>query len=330
MNALTQKTFVTSRNLTYTYYHSAPSLDTNRPTLLLQHGFPDDNNLWSKVIPSLLNLPYSVLVPDLLGYNGTSKPTDASLYNSKGMSQDLIEIIDHEKIEKIVSVGHDWGSFMAQRMYLWHPSRVVGLILLNVSYMPPGPFDLTMANDMTEKFTGLPRLAYWELFTADDGVQIMNKNLESTLAAFHGAPENWMEKMLCVKGALRDFIINDKRVELMDYAKDPAFKDAWLARFKRDGFEAPVQWYFAMKDGHHWAVEKDIPQERLVVKVPLLFVGATGDAVCRTESIYEPQKAGLLPDLVVKEVTSAHWQTYEVPEKTSEYMVQWLKEKDFK
>jgi soluble epoxide hydrolase/lipid-phosphate phosphatase len=330
MDRLTQKTYTTSRNLTYTYYNSAPSADKSRPTLLLQHGFPDDHNLWAKIIPSLLELPYAILTPDLLGYNGTSKPTEASLYNSKDMSQDLIEILDHEGIQKIVSVGHDWGSFMAQRMYLWHPDRVVGVILLNVSYMTPGPFDLAQANEMTEKFTGFPRLAYWELLTADDGAQILNNNLESALAGFYGAPENWMEKMLCVRGALRDFIINDKRVELMDYAKDPTFKETWLARYKRDGFEAPVQWYFASKDGHQWAVEKDIPQERLVIKVPLLFVGATGDSVCRTAMIYEPQKAGLLPDLVVKEVTSGHWQPYEVPEKTSEYIVQWLKGKDFK
>jgi soluble epoxide hydrolase/lipid-phosphate phosphatase len=329
MDSFQQKTFKTSRDLTYTYYHSTSS-DTSRPTLLLQHGFPDDHNLWVKVIPYLLELPYSILAPDLLGYNGTSKPTDPSLYNSKDMSNDLIEILDHEKIQKIISVGHDWGSFMAQRMYLWHPDRVVGVILLNVAYMAPSPFDLAQANDTTELYTGKPRLAYWELFTAEDGAEILNTHLESFFASFHGAPDDWLDRICCTRGAIRDFVINDKDETLKEYAQDPAFRDTWIARFKRDGFEAPLQWYFAMKDGHHWTVEKELSPEQLVIKVPLLFIGATGDAVCRTDMIYLPQQAGLLPDLVVKEVTCGHWQTLEVPEKSSEYMVQWLKEKDFK
>jgi soluble epoxide hydrolase/lipid-phosphate phosphatase len=330
MDTLKEKTFTTSRQFTYTYYHSVASSGEARPTLLLQHGFPDDHSLWAKVVPYLLKLPYSILVPDLLGYNGTSKPTDPSLYNSKGMAQDLVDILDHEGIQKVISVGHDWGSFIAQRLYLWHRERVAGLILLNVAYLPPTSFNLTEVNATLEKYTGLPRYAYWELFTASDGVEILESNLESLFAACYGAPENWMETLFCHRGAIRDFIINDKRVPLMSYAEEPSFKDKWLARYKRDGFQGPLNWYRALNDGHQWAVEKDLDPESFGVNVPVLFVGATGDAVCQTAQIYQPQQAGLLPDLVIEEVTSSHWQTYEVPDKTFEHMAQWLKEKDFK
>lgn len=328
MDQLERKTFTTSRNLTYTYYGTPKSNGSDRPTLLLQHGFPDDHNLWAQVLPALLALPHPIIAPDLLGFNGTSKPTDPSMYNSKAMSDDLIEILDHEVVRSIISVGHDWGSFMAQRMYLWHPDRVIGMINLNVSYMAPSEFNLEQVNIMTEKYTGLPRLAYWELFTAPDAPEVMNSHLEAFYNAFHGAAG--IEQMCCTRGTIRDFVINDRRRPLKDYAKDPVYKEEWLARYKRDGIEAPLQWYHAMHQGHHWAVEKELSKEELVVKVPVLFIGASGDAVCQTENVRQPQEAGQLPDLVIEEVTSGHWQTLEVPEQTSAIMVKWLKEKNFK
>jgi pimeloyl-ACP methyl ester carboxylesterase len=62
----------------------------------------------------------SIFVPDLLGYGGTSKPLDPVQYNSKGMANDLVECVRHNAISQIVIIGHDFGSFMAQRVWLWH------------------------------------------------------------------------------------------------------------------------------------------------------------------------------------------------------------------
>lgn len=102
-------------------------------------------------------------MPDLLGYDGTSKPTDMHDYNSKGMTDDVYEIIDAEKFDKIIPVGHDWGSWMAQRLYVYRPERCVGIILLNVAYMPPSdtPFDLESTLNITEQAFGYPTFAYW-------------------------------------------------------------------------------------------------------------------------------------------------------------------------
>jgi soluble epoxide hydrolase/lipid-phosphate phosphatase len=328
MDHFIPKTFTTNRNLTYTYYHREGSADT--ATLLLQHGFPDDHDVWAKVLPYLLGLPFGIIIPDLLGYNGTSKPADASLYNSKDMANDIAEILDHEKIPNIVSVGHDWGSFMAQRMWLWHPDRVVGLILLNVAYSPPTQFDLDKVNQAMEKITGLPRLAYWQILTAPDGVQLLRDNMESFWAAMHGSQEDLFEQLFCHYGAIEDFIRKDKRAPLKSFAEDPALKDTWFARYKRDGFQGPVNWYLAQTQGHHWAVEKQLPKKRLIVTVPVLFIGASEDSACMTDAIYAPQKAGMLPDLTIKEVKSGHWQTMEAPDQTGPLLVAWLKERETK
>lgn len=44
----------------------------------------------------------------MLGYGGTDKPADPALYVQSAMSQDLVCILDAEKVEKVVAVGHDW------------------------------------------------------------------------------------------------------------------------------------------------------------------------------------------------------------------------------
>lgn len=53
-------------------------------------------------------LGYGLIVPDLLGYGGTDKPTDLESYVGSGHAQDIIDILDKEGIDKVIGVGHDW------------------------------------------------------------------------------------------------------------------------------------------------------------------------------------------------------------------------------
>src|SRR5436190_2575570 len=149
MEQFARKTFTTSRSLTYTYYVSPqPSSLAPKPALLLLHGFPDDAQEWATVVPFLMPLGFTILIPDLLGYAGTSKPTDATLYNSRSMCDDVVEVLNSESIQQVIPIGHDWGSFLAQRLYLWHSSRVAALGLLSVAYYPPRSWDLERFNKM--------------------------------------------------------------------------------------------------------------------------------------------------------------------------------------
>lgn len=198
MDDFTKKTITTSRGMTYTYW-VYPSKD-NKPALLLQHGFPDDHELWAKTVEYLKPLGYPIIVPDLLGYGETSKPADPEDYNIKKMSNDMIEIVDNEKQRYIIPVGHDWGSSLAQRVTLFHPDRVVGMILLNIAYRPPAEMDAEKANQMLIETTGLPRIAYQQFFVSPQGREIIEANLESSFHVLHGTDEgtkNFMEDVLC-------------------------------------------------------------------------------------------------------------------------------------
>ena len=51
---------------------------------------------------------YGVLAPDLLGYGETDKPTGIEDYEMSRMSYHVAEILEHEGLEGVVGVGHDW------------------------------------------------------------------------------------------------------------------------------------------------------------------------------------------------------------------------------
>lgn len=169
MDTLTKKTITTKRGFEYTYYVTPAA--AGKPTLLLHHGFPDQAEEWEDLIVKHLKpAGYGVIAPDLLGYGGTSKPTDPAAYKFGGMTADVVEIVDAEKVDKVVSLGHDWGSRAAQMFFNLHPERVSGLVMVNVPWMgaAKGPFDLDAVLAQTEQVFGYGTFWYWKLFTADD------------------------------------------------------------------------------------------------------------------------------------------------------------------
>ena len=327
MDALEEKHIDTSRGLHYRYYASSGS--SSPYTLLLVHGFPDSANLYQFAIPHLLKTGLNIIVPDCLGYGGTSKPTDPAQYEWSLMTADLVDILEHEKITSgVIPVGHDWGSALAQRFYMLQKSRCVGLITLNVALLPPSgtPFDVDAINKYTEQALGYPSYAYWKLFLPESGVALMESRLESMWHVMHGDAEDWMKKMFCTYGAMQEFLEQDRRVALKPYRDGERLMREWIEEKRQGGLMAPTCWYRAMAHGHQAETEKTLDPK---VVHPYLFVGCDGDAVCRTDAIEGPKKAGLVPDLTVKEVQSGHWCLYEKPDEVASIMVDWLTQKGF-
>lgn len=321
MDQLDRKTLTTKRSLEYTYYTSSAE-DKNEVPLLFCHGFPDSSFLWNDILVHLGKLGVTtkrkVIVPDMLGYGGTSKPLDSKLYSYKDMANDLCDILDAENVRKVVVVGHDWGSPMVQRFYGFHPDRVDKMVLLNVAYHPPTkpgdpPFDLEASNKMFEGIFGAPLWAYWEFFLSEDGPQLMRENLQKVYEAQHGDVEDWSFKLFCVRGAWRTYVTGTESVPLKSFANEKRWKDSFFEQFQRDGFEAPIQWYKVYVDGVQCEADKAIPLERHKIEVPVLFVGCTKDGNNKVDFIEIPRQGGLLPDLTVKQLDCAHWSPMERP-----------------
>lgn len=203
MNGFGKKTHKTSRGFTYTYYTF--SGDKSLPVLVFQHGWPDHAAMWADVAGPLRSTNHSMIIPDMLGYDGTDKPTDVAAYRWDGMTQDIIDLVDAEGYEKVVSIGHDWGSGCASHLYHYFPKRVVGLVNLNVAYSPPArkPFDLEAINQLTQKIFGYPVFSYWGVTAGPDGPELLKSNVDRFFQAMHGPAES-MKKIFTGPGAFRE------------------------------------------------------------------------------------------------------------------------------
>jgi soluble epoxide hydrolase/lipid-phosphate phosphatase len=323
MDSLTKKTFEVSRQLTYTYYHHPPAQPEN-PTVLCIHGFPDEAAEWADLATThLIPSGYGVIAVDCLGYAGTSKPLDPSVYAFEHMTADLTEILDNEKLQKVVSLGHDWGCALAQRFYNYFPNRVLGLVMVNVAYNAPGdsPFDLDATNEMTKKYFGYPTFAYWYLMAAEDGYKTLDGNIEGVFKVLHGAPSTWLDTV-CAPDGLKTFLLENKTQPTEPYATEE-MKQTFISRFSRDGFAAPTCWYKATVDGHQSFEAQKV--KAVTVDVPSLFIGFDSDKVCRPEMIGMSVMKGLLPKLTNVVLEGGHWGLHANADKFGKTVVEWLK-----
>lgn len=112
MDRASYKTVRTNRGFVYNYYASAPDGTNNKPTLLFLHGFPSTSYDWRRQVEFFALKGFPVIVPDLLGYGGTDKPADAQFYAWGDMAADVIDILDAEKVENVIAIGHDWWVVM--------------------------------------------------------------------------------------------------------------------------------------------------------------------------------------------------------------------------
>jgi soluble epoxide hydrolase/lipid-phosphate phosphatase len=77
------------------------------------------------------------------------------------MAADIITLLDHERIDRVHTVGHDFGSIFLSTIINYYPSRILSCTFLAVPYSPPGRlFDLDLAQQMTEKVIGFERFGY--------------------------------------------------------------------------------------------------------------------------------------------------------------------------
>lgn len=322
MDSLTKKTLTTKRGFTYTYYVS-PAAD-GKPTLLLQHGFPDSAAEWEDLITSHLKpAGYGVIAPDQLGYAGTSKPVDPAAYTMRGITGDLVEIIDAEGLDTIISLGHDWGSRCAQMVYNLHPDRVSGLVMVNVAHAgeSSAPFHLDDVLARTEQAFGYALFWYWKFFTADDGGRLCTENADVMFDVLH-SPQSWMQTF-CTDGGMRKAI--EARGEGFDLARRPyateAMKKTFVERMQRDGFEGPTCWYKCLVFGYG---DGDGNPDNNIVHVPALFVGYDNDVVCRADNIFPSIQAGFLPHLTNVTLKGGHWGLLDEPKVFGHAIMEWL------
>ena len=148
--------------------HYAKAGDGDKLVVLL-HGFPEFWYSWRHQLVALSD-EYTVVAPDMRGYNLSDKPKDVSEYEVDNLVDDVIGLIRHFGHEQAAVIGHDWGAGVAWAVASKHPEYVWKLACLQVP--PPS---IWKKNQTLKQFFAswymfffqLPRLPEWLLSKND-------------------------------------------------------------------------------------------------------------------------------------------------------------------
>eukprot|EP01080_Neovahlkampfia_damariscottae_P005995 gene5995-9993_t len=120
--------------------------------VLCLHGFPDGWSIFSNLIPKL-NTEFKLYIPDLRGYNETSKPKNLDEYHVDYFIKDMEELISFIQKQngnrKVYLMGHDFGGLLAMIYANKHPEKVSGLIIINSPH--PNIMQYLWKNDKNER-----------------------------------------------------------------------------------------------------------------------------------------------------------------------------------
>jgi haloacetate dehalogenase len=104
------------------------------PPVVLLHGHPRTGATWHRVAPTLLDLGFTVVVPDLPGYGASTAPDprpDHVPHSKRATADRILAALDALGHDSFALVGHDRGSYVAFRLAMDHPGRVSRLALLD-------------------------------------------------------------------------------------------------------------------------------------------------------------------------------------------------------
>lgn len=89
--------------------------------LVLLHGFCEDSSVWKPILPGLKH--HSLLRIDLPGFGQSELPARPDMAS---YAEAVAAVLDAEKIEKCVLVGHSMGGYAALEFAAHHAERLAG------------------------------------------------------------------------------------------------------------------------------------------------------------------------------------------------------------
>jgi pimeloyl-ACP methyl ester carboxylesterase len=126
---------------------------TDRPALLLLHGFPELAYSWRKVMPALAAAGYHVIAPDQRGYGDTSGwdgdyDGDLPSFRLPNLVRDalgLVAALGYRAVDAVI--GHDFGSPVAAYCALLRPDVFRRVALMSAPFAGPPALPFNTAND---------------------------------------------------------------------------------------------------------------------------------------------------------------------------------------
>jgi haloalkane dehalogenase len=104
------------------------------PSLVMMHGFPDNQHLYDLLIPQFAR-EFHVVSFDFLGWGASEKPKDQR-YDVASQRADLDAVVAQLELASVVPVLHDLSGQPGIDWALDNPAKTAALVLLNTYYLP--------------------------------------------------------------------------------------------------------------------------------------------------------------------------------------------------
>ncbi|KAJ4479160.1 epoxide hydrolase [Lentinula aciculospora] len=277
------------------------------PTLVCVHGFPDCWYGWRYQIKPWVQRGFRVVVPDMLGYGGTDKPQSPVEYSTKRLCADLSAILDLLDISQAVFLGHDWGAYIVSRFALWHPDRLLAMIILSVPYSPPSLE--YVAVDTIAKIA--PNLSYQAYFEEERSTKEIESNLDTFLRVIYRSPNPTQRFKISQLYKGPEVLANLHELDFYN-------------KVFQQGMNGPLNYYRTALYRHEEELAAKL-SPNLQPDLPVLFIWGTRDITTTSSLIQKAHKfIPRLLNLALEE--RGHWILVEARDTITEKIAQWLED----
>jgi len=264
--------------------------------VLLWHGFLGSSWTWRKVAPLLAAQGCAVLIPDMLGYGDSDKPTEDERYDARalaGLYRALVNKTGFGAGRPLFVVAHDMGATSALLWAADHPDDLAALAYLEEPVLLPDL--LSEAIRYTPPTTQCGGLWWWMMALAPGMAELL------------------------ISGHEREFLNWNFQHNTFDTtAIQPAAVDEYVRSLAGPG---GVQGAFGIYRAIPRSVEQTAPLANDKIKVPVLALGgrnskaeSVGEMVRRVAAHVE---SGVLEDC-------GHFMPEEQPEALVQRLLQFL------
>lgn len=259
--------------------------------VILLHGFPEFWYSWRHQIVGLSD-EYTVVAPDMRGFNLSDKPKSISDYQTSKMVDDVIGLIHYFGREQAAVIGHDWGAIVAWTLAMKHPESVWKLGALQV---PPLP--VWRKNQTLKQFCASWYMFFFQIPFVPELVMSFNDYAMMANALKNSTAEP-------------DFFTDEDIAE---------YKKAWS---EPHALTSMINYYRA--NFIRRLLKK--PEEPEKIKVPTVFIYGEQDQAVLPETV---RGVGEMIDAPFDEFripTSAHWVQQEAADAVTEILREFLSE----
>jgi pimeloyl-ACP methyl ester carboxylesterase len=99
--------------------------------IVLLHGNPTWGFLYREFVPVLTRAGYRVIVPDMIGFGLSEKPTREHAHSLDGHSANLVALMRQLDLQRIALVCHDWGGPTGLSFAFSNPQRMRALVVMS-------------------------------------------------------------------------------------------------------------------------------------------------------------------------------------------------------